>query len=79
MLGDKGRVVIRFQIQKDGTLAAQTPFIETSSGKKLLDDAAIKSIRDSAPFDKLPDSFSGPYIELRLTFLYNVPPTLAPQ
>lgn len=71
-LGEKGIVVVRFQIQKDGTLGLQIPFAETSSDKKLLDEAALKSIRDSAPFAKLPENFSGPYIELRCTFFYNM-------
>jgi TonB family protein len=72
MLGEKGIVVVRFQIQKDGKLGLQIPFAETSSGKKLLDEAALKSIRGSAPFAKLPENFSGPYIELRCTFFYNM-------
>jgi len=78
-LGEKGRVVVRFQIQKDGRLAPQTPLIEVSSGRKRLDDAALKSVRDSAPFGKLPDSFSGPNIDLRLTFFYNMPSTSTSQ
>jgi len=77
MLGEKGRVVVRFQIQKDGKLVS--PSIETSSGRKPLDDAALKSVRDSAPFSKLPDSFFGPAIDLRLTFFYNMPATTTSQ
>jgi TonB family protein len=73
LLGYSGKVVLRFKIQKDGTLLNQTPTIETSSGKQVLDKAAITAIVDSAPFEHLPDSFHGPYIELVFTFLYNDP------
>jgi TonB C terminal len=78
-LGESGRVVLRLKIQKDGTLLSppplyQTPTIETSSGKEVLDKAAVTAILDSGPFEHLPDSFHGPYIELRVTFLYNHPP-----
>jgi TonB family protein len=73
MHGEKGRVVIRFKIQKDGTLNSQTPTIENSSGNKFLDEAALNGIRDPAPFTNLPEKFSGPFIELRATFFYNMP------
>jgi TonB family protein len=71
--GEKGRVAIRFQIQKDGTLSSHAAIIETSSGKKSLDEAALNGVRDSAPFTKLLESFSGPYIEVRASFFYNMP------
>jgi TonB family protein len=76
--GEKGRVVIRFQIQKDGTLSSQAPIIEASSGKKSLDEVALSGIRDSAPFTKLPEKFSGPYIDIRATFFYNMPTPFPP-
>ena len=74
MLGEKGRFVLRIEVQKDGTLPGKTPTIEVSSGKKSLDRAAADAIRSSAPFKHLPEAFRGPNIELRLTFLYNLPP-----
>jgi TonB family protein len=74
MLGEKGRVVLRLQIQKDGRVAGQTPTVEISSGKKALDKAAIGATHSSAPFKHLPEAFRGPHIEVRLTFLYNQPP-----
>ena len=70
-LGD--RVVVRFQIQKDGTLRVKEPMVEASSNKGLLDKAAVNAIRLSAPFQHLPEAFRGPYVELRFTFLYNLP------
>ena len=72
-LGDKGRVVVRFQIQKDGTLRIKEPMVEASSNKELLDKAAVNAIRLSAPFQHLPEAFRGPYIELRFIFVYNLP------
>lgn len=68
----KGKVVVRFRIQKDGRLGS-LPIVEVSSGNKPLDDAAVSAIHNSAPFEPLPDSFKGPDIELRLGFFYNVP------
>jgi len=44
-----------------------------TSGKDPLDRAAMSSIRASTPFEQLPPAFSGPYIELRFIFLYNIP------
>jgi TonB family protein len=70
----KGKVVVRFGIQKDGSLGS-VPIVEFSSGSGPLDDAAVSAIQTSAPFDHLPESFKGSNIELLLTFLYNLPPS----
>ena len=72
-LGIKGKVVLRFRIQKNGALDG-TPGIETSSGYKTFDDAAVTAIVASAPFKQFPEAFKGPQVELRVIFLYNVPP-----
>lgn len=72
-MGDKGRVVVRLEIEKDGTLRDQAVTVEISSGKKEFDKAAIAAIRAAAPFEHLPDSFTGPSIELRCEFMYNLP------
>jgi TonB family protein len=72
-LGDKGKVVLRFQVQRDGKLLNQELKVELSSGKKALDKAAIGAIRDAVPFESFPEKFAGPAIELRLTFVYNWP------
>jgi TonB family protein len=72
-LGDKGKVVLRFQVQRDGKLLPQELKVELSSGKKSLDKAAVGAIRDAAPFESFPEKFVGPAVELRLTFFYNWP------
>jgi len=48
------------------------PVIQQNSGKEPLDRAAFSSVRASSPFEPLPAQFSGSYIELRYTYLYNV-------
>jgi TonB family protein len=74
LMGSRGRVVARIQIQKDGTLLTQTPSVEVSSGEESLDRAAVGAIGSSAPFEQLPEAFHGPSIEIRLTFFYNYLP-----
>jgi TonB family protein len=71
--GNKGRVVVRFGIQRDGTLLHKAPTVEVSSGTKSLDNAAVDAVRASTPFEHLPEPFKGPNIELRLNFYYNMP------
>jgi TonB family protein len=73
MLGDRGRVVLQFKIMKNGVVPDGEPVRTGSSGKEPLDRAAISAIRSSTPFGPLPPAFSGPYIELRFYFLYNLP------
>ena len=72
-LGERGKVIVRFQILPDGTLPEKRLVVESASGSKELREAATSAIKTSAPFESLPSAFKGPHIELRLTFLYNLP------
>jgi hypothetical protein len=72
-LGEKGIVVLTFKIMRDGSVPSAEPVIQRNSGKEPLDRAAYSSVRTSNPFEPLPPHFSGPYIELRYTYLYNIP------
>ncbi|HYL84091.1 MAG TPA: hypothetical protein VE263_07650 [Candidatus Angelobacter sp.] len=72
-LGERGMVILTFRIMRDGSVPAGDPNINRNSGKEPLDRAAFSSIRASNPFDRLPPQFNGPYIELRCTYLYNIP------
>jgi hypothetical protein len=72
-LGEKGIVVLTFKIMRDGSVPSTEPVIQSNSGKEPLDRAAYSSVRASNPFEPLPPQFSGPYIELRYTYLYNIP------
>jgi hypothetical protein len=72
-LGEKGIVVLTFRIMRDGSVPTAEPVIQRNSGKEPLDRAAYSSVRASNPFEPLPPQFSGPYIELRYTYLYNIP------
>ena len=69
-LGEKGRVALDFDIQKDGSV----PDIDTaaSSGSEPLDRAARAGIRASIPFPPLPPEFTGNHLKLRFIFLYNL-------
>ena len=72
-LGEKGIVVLTFKIMRDGSVPSAEPIIQRNSGKEPLDRAAYSSVRASNPFEPLPPQFSGPFIELRYTYLYNIP------
>src|SRR5207245_2280347 len=74
MLGDRGRVALQFRIMKNGSVPDGEPVRIMGSGKEPLDRAAVSAIRSSNPFEPLPPAFSGPYIELRFMFLYNIRP-----
>jgi outer membrane biosynthesis protein TonB len=76
-LGDKGVVSLQFKIMRNGGVPDGEPVTVFGSGKEPLDRAAVSSIRTSNPFEPLPPNFSGPYIELRLTYYYNLQPDYA--
>jgi TonB family protein len=73
-MGQKGKVIVRFRIGKDGTLEDVVPFVETTSGKDDFDKAALEAIMNAAPFERFPDSFQGNYIWIKAIFLYNILP-----
>ncbi|MGB2590842.1 MAG: TonB C-terminal domain-containing protein [Candidatus Acidiferrum sp.] len=73
-LGEKGVVTLTFKIMRDGSVPNGDPNREMSSGKEPLDRAAVSSIRSSNPFEPLPSQFTGPYIELRYRYFYNINP-----
>ncbi len=64
------RIVAMFTIGKDGRLLSLR--IQTSSGVKIADDAALNAIRASAPFRSLPPNFRGNDIDVQFIFDYNV-------
>ena len=73
-LGEQGIVSLTFRIYRDGSVHSEDPQILRNSGKEPLDRAAYSSVRASNPFDQLPPQFSGPFIELRFTYFYNIDP-----
>jgi outer membrane biosynthesis protein TonB len=77
MMGDKGVVYTEFQINPDGSVPPPDPVLERTSGKLPLDNAAMSAIHASNPFEPLPSAFHGPYLRLRIIFLYNVTPSQA--
>ncbi len=78
-LGEKGWVELQFKIMRDGSVPQGYPILVRTSSKEPLDRAAISSIRASNPFEPLPSAFTGPFIELRAIYLYNLPPEILNQ
>jgi TonB family protein len=73
-MGDRGVVFTTFQINPDGSVSAPDPTLERTSGKEPLDNAAMSAIHASNPFAPLPSQFHGPFLKLRIAFIYNIPP-----
>ncbi|HXQ26515.1 MAG TPA: TonB C-terminal domain-containing protein [Candidatus Acidoferrales bacterium] len=73
-MGDRGVVFTTFQVNPDGSVPSPDPELERTSGKEPLDNAAMSAIHASNPFEPLPPQFHGPYLKLRIAFIYNIPP-----
>jgi outer membrane biosynthesis protein TonB len=65
----KGWLIIQFSILKDGRVAGM--LLTLPSGDVSLDHAAWGGITESDPFGRLPTEFAGPYLTLRIKFIYN--------
>lgn len=72
-MGEKGVVVLKFHIQRDGKIPDSDPTLEHSSNSEELDDAAMKAVRVTERFEPLPEAFHGPNIRVRFIFFYNAP------
>ncbi|MBN2332710.1 MAG: energy transducer TonB [Deltaproteobacteria bacterium] len=66
--GLQGRLLMRFVINRDGTLAETT--ILQSSGFPLLDHEAIRAVHDAAPFPPLPARMEVDRLSVTATFEY---------
>jgi TonB family protein len=71
LLGQWGRNAVTFRVSADGSVPNESIGLENRSGKIDLDKASLKAVRNAAPFDHLPEKFSGPFIVLRARFVYN--------
>jgi hypothetical protein len=71
---DKGVVYTTFQVNPDGSIGVSDPQLERTSGREPLDNAAMSAIHASNPFEPLPSQFHGPFLKLRIAFLYNIRP-----
>lgn len=63
-----GDLYIRFTIRKDGSL--ETVELVHTSGYKILDDAAIRALRDANPYWPLPDSWHQDSLTITGKFVY---------
>jgi periplasmic protein TonB len=66
--GLQGTLYIEFNIMKDGSLGDLE--LLRSSGYKILDDEALRSIRDAAPFQPLPDEWKMDHYTIRAAVLF---------
>jgi protein TonB len=66
--GYQGALFIKFDIMKDGSLGGLE--ILKSSGYKILDDEALRSIRTAAPFQPLPDEWNMDRYSIRAAVIF---------
>ncbi len=60
----QGKAFLSFKLDKDGRVIELS--IENSSGYKILDQAAIKAIKEAAPFPTIPASLNKKYASLKI-------------
>jgi protein TonB len=66
--GYQGTLYIKFDILKDGSLGLVE--VLKSSGYKILDDEAVRSIRTAAPFQPLPDDWQMDRYSIRAAVIF---------
>jgi TonB family protein len=68
-VGKKGRVIIDFAIERDGSVGQMK--LKQSTQEQVLDDAVREAIRAASPFAPLPAKFRGQDIMVRFQCDYN--------
>ena len=71
--GESGNVTVQFRIGKDGKIIDDSVKVVFTNGQKGMDETCLAVIRNIGPFERLPEAFRDPYIELRQTFNFNPP------
>ena len=66
--GIQGELTLDFVIARSGRVDSIA--LVLSSGSKILDDEAIRSIRKAAPFDPIPEQYKIPSLQIRGRFVY---------
>ena len=72
--GLQGKNSVQFRVLRDGKVPEDFLKLASSSENKDLDEASLQAVRKAAPFSHLPEKYSQSFIELRMTFYYNIPP-----
>jgi protein TonB len=66
--GIQGELTVDFTIARSGAVSSIE--LVRSSGSKILDDEAIRSLRVAAPFDPIPADYKIPSLQIRGRFVY---------
>lgn len=69
-LDSTNSVTLKYKIDRNGNLLEYS--VLKTSGIKEFDDAAITTLKNTAPFKPLPASYKGESIDIQFTFDYNV-------
>jgi len=69
-LGQEGRLTLRFTILKDGRLYGVK--LIQSSGYHLLDDEAVRAVKEAAPFNPIPDRLHKDHLNILASFTYTL-------
>ena len=67
--GLHARVVVRFEIGRDGSFASNPEILE-SSNISFLDQSGFRAVLRSAPFPPLPEGYAGDSLGVRFGFEY---------
>jgi periplasmic protein TonB len=67
--GINGRLTLRFRISKDGNLVSAR--VVDKSGHEILDYAAIKAVKEAAPFYPFPANIKKKRLSILATFIYS--------
>lgn len=68
--GIGGQLKINFSIDKDGKI--EKMMLVDSSGLKVLDEAALKALRDASPFPPFPETWDISRLNIEGTFIYHI-------
>ncbi|MBT6296946.1 MAG: energy transducer TonB, partial [Nitrospina sp.] len=60
----QGKAILSIKLGRNGNILNVS--VGNSSGHKVLDEAAVKAIKDAAPYPKIPDKLNRQYVLLKL-------------
>jgi hypothetical protein len=68
-----GLLTLNLKLQLDGTIGDDDIGLQTVFASEELVEKAIAAVRDAGPYPPVPPLLGNPFMEMRMTFPYNLP------
>jgi len=67
-MGYQGKILVAFRINRDGEISSLS--VSKSSGYKILDEAALETVKEAGPYPAIPNELNKKFLKLKIPISY---------